>query len=64
MEWCSEDDCITGEGKKFAMKIRIPGWVNEQKDDTVEIKVNGEAVKAKANKGYVTVDRTWKRAML
>ena len=47
--------------KEFAMKIRIPGWVNEQKDDTVEIKVNGEAVKAKANKGYVTVDRTWKK---
>ncbi len=47
------------EEKTFAMKLRIPGWVNEQKNKTVVIKVNGEEVDAAAENGYVTIDRTW-----
>ena len=46
--------------KAFAMKIRIPGWVSEQKNQDVVIKVNGTEVSAKAENGYATVDRTWK----
>lgn len=46
--------------KAFTMKIRIPGWVNEQKDKTVTIKVNNAPVSAVAEKGYVAINRTWK----
>lgn len=45
--------------KKFTMKIRIPGWVNEQENKNVTIKVGNETVTTKANKGYVAIDRTW-----
>lgn len=47
------------EAKKFALKVRIPGWVNEQKNKNVTIKVNGSAVTTKTEKGYATIDRTW-----
>ncbi len=47
------------ESKAFAMKIRIPGWINEQKDKNVVIKVNDETVTATAEKGYATINRTW-----
>lgn len=46
--------------KAFTMKIRIPGWVNEQKNKTVTIKVNNTPVSAVAEKGYVAINRTWK----
>lgn len=46
--------------KAFTMKIRIPGWVNEQKNKTVTIKVNNAPVSAVAEKGYVAINRTWK----
>lgn len=46
--------------KKFTMNIRIPGWTQEQKNKTVKIEVNGEAVKAEAENGYVAITRTWK----
>ncbi len=45
--------------KAFTMKIRIPGWVQEQSNKNVTIKVNGTAVNAVAEKGYATVTRTW-----
>ena len=45
--------------KEFALKIRIPGWVNEQKNQDVTIKVNGSAVDVTAEKGYATLSRTW-----
>lgn len=58
----------------FALKIRIPGWAVGQpvpsdlyaqtvpalaKD--VSVKVNGKAVPLALDKGYVTVDRAWKK---
>ena len=46
--------------KEFTMKIRIPGWVNEQENKTVTIKVNNTPVTAVAEKGYVSITRTWK----
>ena len=45
--------------KNFTFKVRIPGWVEGQVDDTPVIKVNGEKVSAKAEKGYVSINRTW-----
>ncbi len=47
--------------KAFTMNIRIPGWVDEQENKTVTIKVNGQAVTAKAEKGYVAINRTWNK---
>ncbi len=47
------------ESKAFAVKIRIPGWVNEQENKNVTIKVNNTPVSAAAEKGYVTIHRTW-----
>ena len=46
--------------KAFTMKIRIPGWVNEQQNKTVTIKVNNAPVSAVAEKGYIAINRTWK----
>ena len=46
--------------KEFTMKIRIPGWIQEQANKEVKISVNGEAVTAEAEKGYVAITRTWK----
>ena len=52
---------VTPEAEKeFAMKVRIPGWVSEQKNQNVTINVNGEAVTAKAENGYVTINRSWR----
>ncbi len=47
--------------KEFTLKIRIPGWVEDQYDKDVVIEVNGEAVTDEAEKGYVSVTRTWKK---
>ncbi len=47
------------EAKKFTMKIRVPGWVNEQENKTVTVKVNNTPVTAAAEKGYIAIDRTW-----
>ncbi len=45
--------------KTFTMNLRIPGWVNEQDNKNVTIKVNGEEVSEKTNKGYVKITREW-----
>lgn len=47
------------QSKAFTMKVRIPGWVQEQSNKNVTIKVNGNAVSAAAEKGYATITRTW-----
>ena len=47
--------------KAFTMKIRIPGWVAEQANTDVAISVNGKAVTAEAENGYVSINRTWKK---
>lgn len=47
------------QSKAFTMKVRIPGWVQEQSNKNVTIKVNGNTVSAAAEKGYATITRTW-----
>ncbi len=48
--------------KEFTLKIRVPGWVQEQENKDITIKVNGEAVASTAaEKGYISVTRTWKK---
>lgn len=58
---------------KFAMKIRIPGWVRGQvvpsdlytytdgKRLGYTVSVNGRPVKAELQNGYFTIDRQWKK---
>ncbi len=45
--------------KTFTLKLRIPGWVSEQNNKTVSVKVNGKAVDTAVNSGYVTITREW-----
>lgn len=65
---------INPRGKQqLALKIRIPGWVRgevvpsdlyafaDQKTSGYAVKLNGEPVEGKLEKGYFTIDRTWKR---
>ncbi|HEY1861277.1 MAG TPA: beta-L-arabinofuranosidase domain-containing protein, partial [Gemmataceae bacterium] len=40
----------------FDLHLRVPGWCNS----TPKITVNDKAVEAKAEHGYVTLNRTWK----
>jgi hypothetical protein len=58
---------------QFALKIRIPGWVQNQPvpsdlymySDSYRpgytVRVNGQDVKADLDKGYFTIDRKWKK---
>lgn len=46
--------------KTFTMKLRIPGWTQEQKDKNVSISVNGKEIETKAENGYVAINREWK----
>lgn len=41
--------------KRFALRLRIPGWCR-----TASLSVNGEAVPIEASKGYATVVREWR----
>lgn len=65
---------INPRGKQqLALKIRIPGWVRgevvpsdlytfaDQKQTGYTVKLNGEPVEGTLEKGYFTIDRTWKR---
>ncbi|MDF9831079.1 glycoside hydrolase family 127 protein [Parabacteroides sp. PF5-6] len=65
---------VTPRGKQaFALKLRIPGWVQNEvvpsdlytyadnKQLGYVVKVNGEKVEATLDKGYFTIDRTWKK---
>lgn len=57
----------------FTLNIRIPGWVRNRvvpgdlyayadgKSTGYEVKVNGEKVEGTLAKGYLTVDRKWKK---
>jgi len=61
------------QAKQFAMKIRIPGWVDRSPvpsdlyrfaDDVLgsyTVKVNGTPVMAGLTDGYLAIDRTWKK---
>jgi len=65
---------VTTKGKQaFAMKVRIPGWVQgevlpsdlytykDNKQLAYSVKVNGVPVENKLDKGYCTISRTWKK---
>jgi len=57
----------------FALKIRIPGWVQgnvvpsdlysytDNKQLSYEVKVNGNTMTGQIDKGYFTVERDWKK---
>jgi hypothetical protein len=58
---------------RFALKIRIPGWVRNQPvpgslssySDNLQphysVSVNGQVVESSLESGYFTIERTWKR---
>lgn len=60
-------------GQRFAMKFRIPTWTGKQfvpgelyyytsaRPSEWAIRVNGKEVKAVPEKGFVTIDRSWKK---
>lgn len=65
---------VTPKGKQdFTLKIRIPGWVQgevvpsnlytftDNKQLAYAVKVNGEPVESKLDKGYFSIDRQWKK---
>lgn len=65
---------VTSKGKQnFTLKIRIPGWVQgevvpsnlymftDNKQLAYAVKVNGEPVESKLDKGYFSIDRQWKK---
>ncbi len=65
---------VSPRGKQsFTLKVRIPGWVQgdvvpsdlykfaDGKQTGYTVKVNGKQMHASLEKGYFTIDRTWKR---
>jgi len=58
---------------QFALKVRIPGWAQNtpvpsdlykymtKRTEKPTLKLNGEPVALAVKKGYVTLDRTWKK---
>lgn len=58
--------------RRFALNVRIPGWARNEpvpsdlyrfmnaSTDAATLKVNGRTVPLKLDKGYVTIDRSWK----
>ncbi len=57
--------------KAFTMNIRVPGWAQNKENPfglyhsnvggAVALKVNGKAIPLKINKGYATINRSWKK---
>ncbi len=59
---------------KFTIKVRIPGWARNEvvptdlyhylnkSDEKPTLKVNGEAVELNIDKGYVSLERVWKKS--
>ena len=64
---------IAGGAGKYALNIRIPGWVKGEvvpsnlytytdgKRLGYTVKVNGEAVESPLQQGYFVIDRTWRK---
>lgn len=60
-------------GKAFNMMIRIPGWVRNEvlpsdlysyadnKKTNYSVKINGESIQSSLAKGYLSIDRKWKK---
>ncbi len=65
---------ITKGKQDMALKIRVPGWARNEvvpsslytyadgKQCGYTVKVNGQPVESKIEKGYFTIYRTWKKA--
>src|SRR5262249_54877506 len=61
------------KSSKFNLNLRIPGWARDEAvpsdlyafvnkaGEPATIKVNGKSVPLKLDKGYVTLQRTWKQ---
>ncbi|WP_342382461.1 glycoside hydrolase family 127 protein [Bacteroides ovatus] len=59
--------------QSMALKIRIPGWARntplpsnlytytDGQTNSYNIKLNGKVIKSKIEKGYFTINRTWKK---
>ncbi|NBS52046.1 MAG: DUF4965 domain-containing protein, partial [Spartobacteria bacterium] len=46
----------TDKPQNFAVRLRVPGWLAKP----MEVRVNGQMISAKAENGYITVERSWK----
>ena len=61
------------KSSSFALHIRIPGWAGDQvipsdlysfitpEKDFISIKINGQTVAYKTEKGYAVIDRQWEK---
>jgi DUF1680 family protein/alpha-L-arabinofuranosidase len=59
------------KAEKFTIAVRIPGWVTDgpvatdlyrymdESDKKISLKLNGEIVEAKINKGFACIERQW-----
>jgi DUF1680 family protein len=66
-------DVVKTSSKPFAMKIRIPGWVQnspvpsdlyayaDNKQLSYRIQVNGKTVESSLENGYFSIERKWKK---
>ena len=65
-------DKAPSNGNLFALRVRIPGWakdepvpsdlytyIDENKDRSFDLKLNGESVKYNLEQGYMVVERNW-----
>jgi DUF1680 family protein len=44
---------------ELGLNVRIPGWIEAQRNKTVSIKVNGVSISVDVEKGYVPIIRPW-----
>ncbi|MFW6101014.1 MAG: glycoside hydrolase family 127 protein, partial [Bacteroidota bacterium] len=59
------------EKQQFQLTLRVPGWARneavagdlyhfkDEKDQSVEVKINGEKIDAQIQKGYIQLERSW-----
>ncbi|MDO4164481.1 MAG: glycoside hydrolase family 127 protein [Bacteroides sp.] len=72
--WSGDISVKVAKGnQKFTMNIRIPGWVQgnvlpsdlytyaDTQKPTYKVTVNGEEVTGELQKGYLSIDRKWKK---
>ena len=46
---------VCGQGQRFALRLRVPTWLSAP----AELSLNGAPVKARAEDGYLTLERDW-----
>lgn len=66
-------DVVPSGKQEFTMKVRLPGWVQgevvpgdlyayaDQRELGYQVSVNGEVVPVSPEKGYLTIERVWKK---